>query len=415
MSLKVFHDIDELLSLKSVYQKQARRIVEKDLGFIKKAAIVTYKDSIIWVGPYRLLSSRKVAPYGSLRKAQTISLKKHIVAPGFVECHTHLLFGGNRFKEFELKNKGISYSEIQKAGGGILSTVRDTRKLSLKKMVELGQKRVESFLRQGVSTVEVKTGYDLTHRGELRMLKAMNLLKKARIFKTFLGCHTIPTEMSGRKYFRFILNDWLPELINKSLADRLDIFVEKGVFTKQQAQKLFLKAQESKMPFTIHADQLSRRGSSVLAAKMGAASVDHVNFVKSKEIDLLSKLETTIVFLPVADFYLNMEYPKARKFLDSGAGVALATDFKPGTAQSQDISFVGLLGRRKMGMRLEEVWAAYTVGAAYALQAEKYLGSIEVGKKADFMVLSKNWDEVFQSVGDIGRAVKGLYIGAKKV
>ena len=350
MSLKIFSDIDELLSLKGAYKKQARFVSEKDLSIIKKATIVTYRDQIIWVGSYRKLSDRVVSPYGGFRKARFVSLKGLTVAPSFVECHTHLLFGGHRFRELELRNQGVSYTKIHNEGGGILSTVRATRKLSLNELYLLGQQRVNSFLRQGVGTVEIKTGYALTRSGEIKMLEAMNLLKKIRVSKTFLACHTFPPELSKKEYFTTVIDQWLPEIVkSKNCPDRVDIFVEKGIFTKAQARQLFLKAKQLNLKFTIHADQLSERRSSLLAGTMGASSVDHVNFINKQDIYRIASSNTAVVFLPVADFYLKMAYPKARAFLDAGARVALATDFNPGTAPSQDISFVGLLARKTNG------------------------------------------------------------------
>lgn len=403
MSFKLFYNISELLSLKKVSEKQGRHITSADFSMVKNAAIFSYNGKIIWVGKYTKVNLSLIKTLKETYKIKQ-ALTKHsldnaFIMPAFVECHTHLLFGGSRASEFNLRQKGISYSDIAKKGGGILSTVKETRKLSLLDLKKLAQTRAEVFLSQGVTSLEVKSGYALNLSGEIKMLQAINAIKNLNISATFLALHALPKEFSSKeKYFQWVMNKVLPVVIKKQLIQRVDIFVESMAFNKKQLSALFKQARLYDLGLTVHSDQLSSQGTSCLAAQQGAFSVDHVNFVSNSEIQYLSKANVSNVFLPAADFYLKMQYPKARKFLDSGARVALATDYNPGTCPCNSIEFIGLLARLEMNMTIEEVITAYTVSAAHALGMQNKVGSLEVGKQADFISLNVSYDELFYSM-----------------
>lgn len=402
MSFKLFYNISELLSLKKVSDKQGRCVVESDFDIIKKAAIISYKGKIIWIGKYikvdPALIKKLIQTHKITQNLKKYSLGHAFVMPSFVECHTHLLFGGNRSSEFNLRQKGTSYSNINKKGGGILSTVKETRKLPLLKLKNLAQKRSDIFLSQGVTSLEIKSGYGLSLSSEIKMLEAIKAIKNLNISSTLLALHALPKEFSSKeKYFYWVMSQILPAAVKKQLINRVDIFVENMAFNKKHMTTLFKQASLHNLGLTVHSDQLSSQGTSCLAAELGASSVDHVNFVTNSEIKYLSKANVSNVFLPGADFYLKMQYPQARKFLDSGARVALATDYNPGTCPCNNIEFIGLLARLEMNMNIEEVITAYTVSAAHALGLQNQVGSLEVGKQTDFVSLNISYDELFYS------------------
>ncbi|MBE8221256.1 MAG: imidazolonepropionase [Bdellovibrionales bacterium] len=414
MNFKLFYNISELLSLKKVADKHGRNITESDFTIIKKAAIISYKGNIVWVGKYKTINQslikQLIKTYKITQTLKKYSLNDSFVMPSFVECHTHLLFGGNRTSEFNLRQKGVSYSKIASQGGGILSTVKETRKLSLTELKKLAQQRSKDFLSQGVTSLEIKSGYGLNLSSEIKMLQAIKSIKNLNVISTFLALHTLPKEfLSKEQYFNFVINKILPVAVKKQLINRVDIFVESMAFNKKHMTKLFKAADAYNLNLSVHSDQLSKQGSSCLAAKLGASSVDHVNFVTNSEIKYLSKANVSNVFLPGADFYLKMKYPQARKFLDSGARVALATDYNPGTCPCNNIEFIGLLARLEMNMNIQEVITAYTVSAAHALNIQNKVGSLEVGKQADFISLNKSYDQLFYSNTHNNSPIKSVY------
>lgn len=413
-NFKLFYNIAELLSLKEVAKKQGRNIKESDFTIIKKSAFITYNGTIIWLGKYTQITKTLIKDLKQKYKIKS-SLKKQnlnacFVMPAFVEAHTHLLFAGDRAKEFNLRQKNISYADIAKAGGGIWSTVKETRKLSLAELKKIAQKQANVFLQQGVTSLEVKSGYALNKSGEIKMLEAIKAIKNLNISASLLALHTLPKEFTSKdKYFKYFSEKILPVAVKKNLVNRLDIFVESMAFNQKHLKDLFKQAKKYDLNVTVHSDQLSLQGTSYLSAKEGAISVDHVNFATDKEIKYLSKADITNVFLPASDFYLKVNYPKARKFLDSGARVALATDYNPGTCPCDNISFIGLLARLEMKMTIEEVIAAYTLSAAYALGIQNQVGSLEPNKQADFICLEGSYNQLFYSIKTTEPRLKSVY------
>jgi imidazolonepropionase len=391
---KIFRNISELLTLAGVSRKDGRKILESDLGIISKAAMVVADGQIQWLG-----LDKKIPKHYAKRSIE-INLNSASVLPGFVECHTHAVFAGNRAEEFELRNKGVSYQEINKRGGGILSTVRKTRKASpavLKRSFDL---RVQNFINQGVTTLEVKSGYALDLKNEIKLLKVMQSNTKIRIVPTFLGAHSLPPEFKTHaEYLNFIEDQIFPILAKKKLSNRVDVFIEKDFFTKEIARKFLLAAKGFNFNLVIHADQLSLSGGSDLACELHAVSADHLIQITEIQIQRFAKSQVTCVLLPTADLYMKCSYPPARKLIDAGARVALATDFNPGSSPTQDLNLVGLLARLEMKMTLPEVIAAYTYSAAAALNLQTEVGTLELGKRADFQCISSGWDELFYSVG----------------
>lgn len=395
--MKVFKNISKLYTLEDIVKKDGRKILESDLSFIKNAAMVVDKSRIVWLG-----KENKIPP--QFKTAKAIDCKAKVLMPAFTECHTHLIFAGSRAQEFELRNQGISYQEIAKRGGGILSTLNATRKASEEELIQLGQERLNNFIKQGITTVEVKSGYGLNYTSERKILRAAKALKNARIISSYLGPHSVPKEYKSLKngmdlYVQNIIKNDLPKLNKEKLVDRVDIFIEKGFFEIVHGEAYMLKAQELGLDICVHADQLSRTGAARLGIKFAAKSVDHAVFLNSSDRKKLANSSTVAVCLPGADLYIHAAYPNARKMIDDNCKVALATDFNPGSCPTQDLSFIGCLARLKLNMTLAEVIAAYTYNAASALGLEKELGSLEIGKKADFIVLESDIYDLFYRIG----------------
>lgn len=397
--MKVFRNIGKILTLASADQKQGRGITEDDLSIVGQAAIVEAEGSIRWVGPEAKLNAAVLRQLGASREFHEVDLKGRTVLPAFVECHTHLVFAGDRKSEFEWRNQGVSYQEIHQKGGGIQSTVVATRTASLNELSCLGQERLNQFIKQGVTTCEVKSGYGLSQSDELKMLEVIRQLRGARIVSTYLGPHSIPKDLTQKKYQQQILSETLPLIAQQKLADRVDIFIENGFYDLEFAKQYLALAKDLGFSLTAHVEQLSYQGGALLAESLGAHSVDHLVQLKARDQQFLGDSTTVAVLLPGADFYLKMAYPDARGLIDKGARVAVATDFNPGSCPTQDLSLIGVLSRMEMKMSLAELIVAYTLNGAAALGLESEIGSIVPGKSCDFIVLDDEWQDLFYSVG----------------
>jgi imidazolonepropionase len=399
VDLKVFTNIGELLTLQGVVQKNGRHVQEADLGSITKAALVCSEGKVVWFGPQKKLPKSFLKSTKS-QKVQLLDLDGKTVMPGFVECHTHLIFAGDRSHEFELRNQGVSYQDISRQGGGILSTVKATRKISVGHLKTLSQTRVNKFTRQGVTTLEVKSGYGLDLVTEIKMLKIARALSGPHIVTTYLGPHAVaPEYATAQEYLHEIIERHLPKIAKSKLADRVDIFVDRGFFTVENAKEYFAKATELGLKLTVHGDQLSATGASVLGAHLNAQSVDHAIELSDQDIKNIAQSNTTVVALPSADFYLKLKYPRVRELIDQGARVALATDFNPGSSPTQNLSLVGVLARIQMKMTLPEVISAYTFNAAAGLGLETQKGALDLGFDADFVIVDGSWRDLFYQVG----------------
>lgn len=409
-----FHDISRLHSFAGLHQKAGRHPSEADLSTVANGAILVGKTGLVeWVGAesdWPTFAKKKPAAWR--RRIKKISLKNAEVLPAFTECHTHLLYAGSRAEEFEKRNRGDSYLSIAEAGGGIRSTVRATVSAKTNDLEKALIERLQSLLSQGVTTVEIKTGYAATIEEEKRHLEVLFKLQHLaetggrvrkigplpRIVVTCLAAHSIPDGETETTWLKKV--ETLLPLIRQRGA-RLDIFIEKGAFSKKGGQALLEKAQVSEIPVVIHADQLSSSGGTELGVKLKALSVDHVIEVGGSEISQLAKSKTVAVLLPAADVYARLPFPKARAMIDAGVRVALATDHNPGTSPGLDIALVGMLARTMMQMTLPEVFAAYTVNAAAALGLGTKQGSLSRGQRADFIVLKsrRGLADLFYEVG----------------
>jgi imidazolonepropionase len=394
---KLFRGIGSLYTLAPAAAKSGRGgIKAEDLGLVSDAAIAVESGRIVWVGAESDLP-RELTAAGF---GEEVDFHGAVVVPAFVECHTHLIHAGHRAGEFERRNQGESYQSIAQSGGGILATVLPTRAASEAELTRLGQERAERFIRQGVTTIESKSGYALEVEGEFRMLEAAGAIRRARIVRTFLGAHAIPREIpSASDYVDHLIAHALPRLKSEGHACRVDIFVEDGYFPRDLARRYLQEAKKLGFDLVVHADQLTHSGGAELAVELGARSAEHLIQIDEHDVLRLAGSEVTCVLLPSADLYMNCAYPPARRLIDRGARIALATDFNPGSSPSQDLGLVGVLARIQMKMSLPEVVAAYTVGAAHALGLQGELGALTSGRLADFSVLSGSFDELFLEVG----------------
>jgi len=385
-----------------------------------KMAMLVDQGIIQWLGPLAQAKQalqnhfEKSRKNKSSKKIQEIDLKNHLVFPSFIECHTHTVFAGSRADEFEMRLSGISYGEIAQKGGGILSTMKKTRAISEEKLRKISQKYVDEFLRQGVSTLEIKSGYALDLKNEIKMLEVAKNLKGPNIVTTFLGAHAKPPEYSRyEEYLDFLSEKVLPVIKKKKLANRVDIFIEKNFFEAAAAEKYMQAAQQMGFSLVVHANQLSDSGGAQLAQKLSALSADHVIHLDDRTISKFADSETVAVCLPLADLYMQCAYPPARKLIDAGAKVALATDFNPGSSPSQDLMLTGLLARLEMKMTLPEVFRAYTINAARALGIEQQEGSLLVGKHANFICTEAELTDFFYSAGKMPE--HDLFIRGNKI
>ena len=314
--------------------------------------------------------------------------------PGFVDSHTHFVFGGQRAEEFARRMKGESYLSIMEQGGGIAATVKATRALSYIRLRSKAEGFLKKLTAMGVPTVEGKSGYGLDTETELMQLKVMRSLnsdetKKIDIVSTFLGAHALPSEYRGRSdaYIDFLIETMLPEIRAKELAECCDVFCEQGVFSVEQSRRLLTAAKELGFRLKIHADELVQLGGAELAAELGALSADHLLHVSDAGIRALAQAGVVATLLPLTAFALKEPYAPARALIDAGCAVALATDLNPGSCFSGSIPLTFALACIHMGLTLEEAITALTLNGAAALGRADTIGSIEVGKQGDFVVL----------------------------
>ncbi len=397
---KQIFDFAELVTLQGAAAKDGRRVQEKDLSVISQARMLVVGGEIVWLGRQKNFKASLLKPFGGAKAFRQHSFKDSCALPGFVECHSHLVFAGSRQQEFEERNRGVSYEQIAQKGGGILSTVRATRRASTQELLSLAQDRAQRFLRQGVTVLEVKSGYGLSRAAEIKMLEVAQKIRGPEIVPTFLGAHARPPEFSSAdEYIQYLMDKVLPLIHKKGLARRIDIFWDKGYFHSPAAKSFLLQAQKMGFEICGHVDQLHSLGGVRELLELRSLSLDHVVQLSDPDLTRLARSSSTAVLLPGADFYLRMKYPPARRLIDEGARVALATDFNPGSCPTQDLSLIGVLARLEMKMTLPEVLTAYTYGGAAALGLQSRRGSLEPGKSADFVLLKGGWQDLFYSVG----------------
>jgi imidazolonepropionase len=356
---------------------------------IEHAALAACAGRLVYVGPEAgLAAAVDVAP-----DATTLDAFGAAVVPGFVDAHTHLAFAGDRDAEIRMRLAGASYREIAAAGGGIVSTVRATREASVDELAQVIGARLSEMLVMGTTTAEVKSGYGLETAAELRSLQAIARAaadSPVSVVPTFLGAHEVPVEHRSdrRRYVDILIHEMVPEVARAGLAVFCDIFCEEGVFTVAESRGVLLAARAAGMKLRLHADELVCTEGAVLAGELGARSADHLVFVSEAGMDALAAAACVATLLPSAAFYLKRpRYAPARELVRRGVPVALASDANPGGGLSPSLPFAMTVGCFGMGLSLDEALAAVTINAAFSLDLHHEVGSLEVGKRADCVVL----------------------------
>lgn len=322
---------------------------------------------------------------------QTIDAQGRLVTPGLIDAHTHLVFGGWRQNEIPLKLKGAGYLDILRAGGGILSTVRATRKASEEELFEKSRAFLDELMAQGVTTAELKSGYGLdkeTELKQLRVIKRLNEVHPMDTVATYLGAHAIPEEYALRsgEYIDFIISDMLPEIKRQSLAEFCDVFLETGVFGVEESRRLLTAAREMGFGLKIHADEIDELGGSQLAGELGAVSAEHLIATGERGMEALARGGVIAALLPCTSLYLNKSFARARDMIAHGIPVAVATDFNPGSCPSLNIGLCMTMAYLKYRMTPEEILSAVTINAACAMNRAQSIGTIEPGKQADMVI-----------------------------
>lgn len=382
----------------------------RDVGLITDGAVAAADGVIVAVGPVStVLDEVELSPDG-LR----LDAGGRVVLPGFVDAHTHLIYAGTRVDEFEQRLGGSTYLEIAARGGGILSTMRATRAASEDELVALGRARLDRLLRLGTTTVEAKSGYGLRTEDEVKCLRAMHRLgaaHEADIVTTFLGAHVVPPEFAGDpdRYVTCVIEEMLPAVVEEDLAEFCDVFCDAGAFTPEQARAVLEAGAELGLSPKIHADELSDAGGALLAAEVGAVSADHLEYASDEGLQAMADAGTIAVLLPCTALFLGLPYARARRMVELGVPVALATDFNPGTSPTYAMPMAIALGC--LGMRLlpSEAITAATINAAHAVGMAEEIGSLEPGKAADLVILeTRDFREIVTAFGTnpIGAVVK---------
>ncbi len=385
-----FRNASQLLTLAGPPVPRRGRLLG-ELGVIAYGAVLTQGGKILRVGRTRELTSE-----ARRLRARTIDCSGRVVMPGFVDCHTHLVFAGNRVDDFERRVQGQSYEEISAAGGGIKYSAQLLRSATRRNLARQAASFLGHFVAHGTTTVEVKSGYGLDVANEIKTLKAIRALSQkssVELVPTLLAAHALPAKHKHRRdeYIKLMTRKLIPAVARAKLAEFVDCFCDRGAFTLEECRQILAAGHANGLGTRIHAEQLSHTGSCALAIEIGAASADHLDHISSGEIRALARSNVVAALVPGSNFHLGTRnYPPARKLIAAGAAVALATDFNPGTSPTLNMQFVLSLGCSAMRMTPAEAISAATINAAYSLRRADRLGSLEPGKQADLAIMDVN-------------------------
>lgn len=354
------------------------------VGMIERGAVAMAAGTITYAGPIE----------GALTASDVIDCEGRWITPGLIDPHTHLIFAGDRIAEFELRQKGASYEEIARAGGGIVSTVHATRAASEAELVASALPRLDALIAEGVTTVEIKSGYGLSVADEAKMLRAARVLGTVRpvtVRTTFLGAHALPPEFTGEAdaYIDLVCDAMMPEIAAAGLADAVDAFCETIGFTPAQTERVFAAAKAHRLPVKLHAEQLSNQHGAALAARHGALSADHLEYLDADGIAAMREAGTTAMLLPGAYYFLReTKLPPVAALRAAGVPIALATDCNPGTSPLTSILLTMNMAAVQFGLTVDECLLGVTRSAARALGMQREVGTLEVGKHCDLAI----WD-----------------------
>ncbi len=381
----------EILTLRGPAPRRGRALAAP--GILHDGALLVREGRIAAIGP-----RRRVERLPESRRARKLDLHGRVVLPGFVDSHTHLIHACSRAAEYEQRISGATYEQIARAGGGIINSVRKLRASSPASLHSRALAHLAQFAGHGTTTLEAKSGYGLDWPSERKILVALRELERLQpleIVRTFLGAHIVPPEFRGRTrgnksadaYVDLICRQWLPRVAAENLAEFCDVFCDRGAFTVEQSRKILTAARACGLGLRLHAEQLARTGAARLAVEMHAASADHLEKLTGTDIRALARSDVTCTMLPGCCFHLGIaQYGPARRLIDAGAILALATDFNPGTSPTLSMPMILSLACTQMRMTPAEAIAAATINAAYSLRRHDRIGSLEVGKFADLAV-----------------------------
>jgi imidazolonepropionase len=395
--LKILKDSSQIVTVDTKGKNVKRGKEQSNLDILTDHSIVIEDDIIKDIIPTYSIKNRS--------NFELISLKDKTIFPGFIECHTHTVYTGSRTNEFKLRLRGATYEEISNSGGGIKSTVNAVRNSSFDDLVKTALPRIQSFISQGVTTLEIKSGYGLDFENETKLLEVINHLNKLfpiDIIATFLGAHTYPVEFNNDHggYIDLLIKRMIPAVAEKRLAIFCDVFCESTGFSREETDQILYAAIQAGLKIKIHTEQFNNIGGLETALKYGAVSVEHLEMMKDEQVSKLAASTTAAVLLPGVSYFLNYRYAPARKLIDENVIVAIATDFNPGSSHISNISLIMSLAAINMKMSIEEVITSYTINAAYALNKNNRTGSIETGKKADFAVIdSPEYSDIIYNTG----------------
>ncbi|SNR50062.1 imidazolonepropionase [Lutibacter agarilyticus] len=379
----LFTHIKELIQVEEYPNKMVSGAEMKLLPTIKNAFLLIENNTIKKFGKMKDLPTIKVD--------KSMNLEGKMILPTWCDSHTHIVYAGNREQEFIDRINGLSYEEIAQKGGGILNSAHQLQLISEEELYQQSSKRLEEIMKLGTGAVEIKSGYGLTKEAELKMLRVIKKLNKnypIAIKATYLGAHAVPVDYKNNKkgYLDLVINEILPSVAKENLADFIDVFCEKGYFTVEDAERLLKAGEKYGLIPKIHVNQFHAIGGVQAGVKFKALSVDHLEEMRTEDIESLKDSQTMPVALPSCSYFLGIPYTPARKMIDAGLPLALASDYNPGSTPSGNMNFVISTACIKMKMTPEEAINAATINGAYAMNLEKTHGSICKGKKANFII-----------------------------
>lgn len=386
MSLLYIKNASELITVKGHSNGPAKKEAMNEIGIIENGSVLSEDGKIIAVGRDAELSKEYAE---KIAQAEVVDATGRIVTPGLVDPHTHVVYAGTRENEYAMRLQGQTYMEIMNAGGGIHATTRATQQATFDELYEQSKVRLDKMLLNGMTTIEAKSGYGLTLEHELKQLevaKKLNEDHEIDLVSTFMGAHAVPLDQKDdpEGFVDTVINEMLPVVAERKLAEFNDVFCERGVFTPEQSKRILEAGKEYGLKPKIHADEIEPYAGSETAAEVNAVSAEHLLRASDKGIQMMAENDVIGVLLPGTAFFLMADYAEARKMIDSGMAVALSTDANPGSSPTLSLQFIMNLGCLNMGMTPEEVITATTINAAHAIDKADRIGSIEVGKDADF-------------------------------
>ena len=408
----IFINIKELLQVR---ENSVEKVSGKEMSVLPKIdnAFLIIRDDLI-----EDFGEMKNCP--NLSDFNVIDVKGKVLLPTWIDSHTHIVYAGNRIQEFVDRIKGLTYEEIANRGGGILNSARLLNETSEEELYEQSKKRLEEVIQLGTGAIEIKSGYGLTVEGELKMLRVIKRLKenyKIPIKATFLGAHAFPTQYKANHaaYIDVIINEMLPKIAKENLADYIDAFLETGYFSIEETERIMEAGKKYGLAAKIHVNQFTAIDGIKACVQHGARSVDHLEIVTDDDIEILKNSETMPVALPSCSYFISIPYTPARKMIEAGLPLALATDYNPGTTPSGNMNFVVATACIKMKMTPEEAINAATINAAFAMDVSNQVGSITKAKKANF-IITKPIHSYYQIPYEFGNnLIESVYINGKHI